>query len=34
MCGKCVGPARIKMQRLEDGKKIRVCVKCNEALDT
>lgn len=34
MCGKCVGPARIRMQRLEDGKKIRVCVKCNEALDT
>ena len=34
MCGKCVGPARIKIQRLEDGNKVRVCVKCNEALDT
>ena len=34
MCGKCVGPVRIKMQRLDDGEKIRVCVKCNEALDT
>jgi len=34
MCGKCVKPARVKMQRLEDGKKIRVCVKCGEALDT
>jgi large subunit ribosomal protein L24 len=34
MCGKCVAPARIKMQRLEDGNKVRVCVKCNEALDT
>ena len=34
MCSKCVSPARIKMQRLEDGKKVRVCVKCNEALDT
>jgi large subunit ribosomal protein L24 len=33
MCSKCVTPARIKMQRLEDGKKIRVCVKCGEALD-
>jgi len=33
MCSKCVKPARIKMQRLEDGKKIRVCVKCGEALD-
>jgi large subunit ribosomal protein L24 len=34
MCNKCVTPARIKMQRLEDGKKVRVCVKCGEALDT
>ena len=34
MCNKCVKPARIKMQRLEDGNKVRVCVKCGEALDT
>ena len=34
MCNKCVTPARIKMQRLEDGKKVRACVKCGEALDT
>ena len=34
MCGKCVKPARVKIQRLEDGKKIRACVKCDEALDT
>jgi len=33
MCNKCVTPARVKMQRLEDGKKIRICVKCGEALD-
>lgn len=33
MCGKCVTPTRIKMQRLEDGKKIRICAKCGEALD-
>jgi large subunit ribosomal protein L24 len=33
MCNKCVTPARVKMQRLEDGAKIRVCVKCGEALD-
>jgi large subunit ribosomal protein L24 len=33
MCNKCVTPTRIKMQRLEDGKKIRICVKCEEALD-
>ena len=34
MCNKCVTPARIQMQRLEDGKKVRVCVKCGETLDT
>ncbi len=33
MCNKCVTPARVKMQRLEDGKKIRICAKCGEALD-
>ena len=33
MCNKCVTPTRIKMQRLEDGKKMRTCVKCGEALD-
>ena len=34
MCGKCVSAARVKMQRLEDGKKVRVCGNCGEALDT
>ena len=34
MCNKCVSPTRIKKQRLEDGKKIRLCVKCGEAIDT
>lgn len=34
MCSKCVNPTRIRMQRLEDGKKIRLCVKCGEAMDT
>jgi large subunit ribosomal protein L24 len=33
MCGKCMKPARIKMQRLEDGKKVRVCSKCKEIID-
>lgn len=33
MCNKCVSPTRIKMQRLEDGKKIRLCAKCGEAID-
>ena len=34
MCNKCVTPIRIKMKRLEDGKKIRVCSKCNEIIDS
>lgn len=33
LCNKCVKPIRIKMQRLDDGKKIRVCRKCNEQID-
>jgi len=33
MCNKCITPVRVKTQRLEDGKKIRVCSKCNEAID-
>ena len=33
LCNKCVKPVRIKMQRLEDGKKVRVCRKCNEQID-
>lgn len=33
MCNKCVTPSRIKMQRLDDGKKVRVCSKCNEIID-
>jgi len=34
MCSKCMAPARIKMQRLEDGRKIRACSKCDESIDT
>jgi large subunit ribosomal protein L24 len=33
VCNKCVKPVRIKMQQLEDGKKVRVCRKCNEQID-
>ncbi len=33
MCNKCIKPVRMRTQRLEDGKKIRVCRKCNEAID-
>jgi large subunit ribosomal protein L24 len=34
MCSKCVTPVRIKMKQLEDGKKVRVCRKCNEIIDS
>ncbi|HUV50844.1 MAG TPA: 50S ribosomal protein L24 [Anaerolineae bacterium] len=34
MCGKCMSPVRIKIKSLEDGKKIRVCMKCNEIIDS
>jgi len=33
MCNKCLAPVRIKMQHLEDGKKVRMCRKCNELID-
>jgi large subunit ribosomal protein L24 len=34
MCNKCMTPIRIRIQRLEDGKKIRVCSKCKEIIDS
>jgi large subunit ribosomal protein L24 len=33
LCNKCIKPVRIKMHRLDDGKKVRVCRKCNEQID-
>ena len=33
MCSKCVAPVRIRMMHLEDGRKVRVCAKCNEIMD-
>ncbi len=33
MCNKCIKPVRIKFQQLDDGKKVRVCRKCNELID-
>ncbi|MDP3286395.1 MAG: 50S ribosomal protein L24 [Desulfobacterales bacterium] len=33
MCNKCIKPVRIKMQKLENGKKARVCQKCSEIID-
>lgn len=34
MCGHCISPSKIKIQTLEDGRKIRVCKKCNEQIDS
>lgn len=34
MCDKCIRPVRIKMRELEDGKRVRVCGKCNEIMDS
>ena len=33
LCNKCIKPVRIKMLQLDDGKKVRVCRKCNEQID-
>ena len=33
MCIKCVTAVRFKKQRLEDGKNMRVCLKCGEIID-
>jgi large subunit ribosomal protein L24 len=32
-CGKCKKPVRTKINVLDDGKKARVCVKCDESFD-
>jgi large subunit ribosomal protein L24 len=32
-CPKCNKPVRIKKRMLDDGKKVRTCVKCSEILD-
>jgi len=33
MCSKCLSPVRVQMRRLDDGKKVRSCRKCNEIID-
>ncbi|MEA1969581.1 MAG: 50S ribosomal protein L24 [Thermodesulfobacteriota bacterium] len=33
MCSSCVKPVRVGIKQLEDGKKVRVCKKCNEQID-
>lgn len=34
MCNKCLAQVRIKMKILEDGKKMRICRKCGEIMDS
>jgi large subunit ribosomal protein L24 len=34
MCNKCMTPIRIQMKHLEDGKKVRICRKCQEIIDS
>ena len=33
MCNKCMTPVRVTVRELEDGKKKRICPKCNELID-
>lgn len=33
ICGKCKEAARIRNRVLDDGKKIRICSKCNDVID-
>jgi large subunit ribosomal protein L24 len=34
MCSKCMQPTRIRIRKLEDGKNVRACAKCNEIIDS
>jgi large subunit ribosomal protein L24 len=34
MCNSCVKPTRIGMKQLEDGKRVRICKKCNQQIDS
>ena len=33
MCNHCMSAVRVKMRILDDGKKVRMCGKCNELID-
>ena len=33
ICNKCNAPTRVKRTVLEDGRKVRVCQRCNETVD-
>lgn len=34
MCTKCMKPTRISVNHLDSGKRVRVCKKCNEQIDS
>lgn len=34
MCNSCVKPTRIGMKQLEDGKRVRICKKCDQQIDS
>jgi len=34
MCNSCVKPTRIGLKQLEDGKRVRICKKCNQQIDS
>jgi large subunit ribosomal protein L24 len=34
MCNSCVKPTRIGIKQLENGKRVRVCKKCNQQIDS
>jgi len=34
MCNSCVKPTRIGIKLLEDGKRVRICKKCNQQIDS
>jgi len=34
MCNSCVKPTKIGMKQLEDGKRVRICKKCNQQIDS
>ncbi len=33
VCSKCLKPTRVSIKTLDDGKRVRVCKKCNEVID-
>jgi large subunit ribosomal protein L24 len=33
MCNACVKPTRIGIKELEDGKRVRICKKCDQQID-